>query len=418
MHELGQRTGISVRLLGRSTQRNTWRKALISEGFAVPAMGPCSLALADLSGHDDLDGALLEAVQLAGVEPLIAVIGMSDQLPSAIVPGVVLVRTIGNDLSNVSRAIRKAALDRQFAAAASVRYRALSGLGLPYRTEQVVDENTPVTLLSEPSPHVLPILKEARPHDLVAPLTSSSTLRMLENGYAGALLIHIGQSREHRLPVLKLVRRQSDLSGLPVAVMRSRWDDEAAQQWLKNGVDLVAVPHETERVMTFLNGAARSFRTQRMVSASLANASVSDRGEPSPLFGPSVFARICAEHHALGDPMAYGVIELTPEDHGTDDDLAEAGIYMTMALSPIELVTRVNDRMFLVAMPYADRFYARRLMRTLRTLVEDLKFGEEPTPVLITTRHVSLATQKDTPIDAFARLREQLGREQTSQAIA
>ena len=178
------------------------------------------------------------------------------------------------------------------------------------------------------------------------------------------------------------------------------------------------MPDETDRVLTFLNGAARHYRTQRMVRSSLANAPVTDSGDPSPLFGPSVFARICAEHHALGHAMAYGIIELNPEDHGTDDDLAEAGIYMTMALSPLEMVSRVNDRTFLVAMPYADRFYARRLMRTLQTLVEDLKFGDEPTPVLITARHVSLATQKDSPVDAFSRLREQLGREQTSQAIA
>ena len=189
-----------------------------------------------------------------------------------------------------------------------------------------------------------------------------------------------------------------------MAVVRDNWNEEAMTPWLAAGADLVARPEEAPEVLAFLKGAASRFKTARSLKAALAGSTISELGEPSPLFGPQVFRRICEEHYAQGHIIAYGAIELQAESKVSPEDFAEAGIYLGMALTPLEAFTKVRENLFLVAMPGADAFYARRVMRAMQTLIEDLKFGDEPSPLMMSARHASFAAVNETPTDAMDRL--------------
>ncbi|MEM6747664.1 MAG: hypothetical protein AAF608_09615 [Pseudomonadota bacterium] len=405
MGEFGHRSSLTIRLLGPSSTRSRWRKPLIAEGFVIPVGGPTKVCLVDLAGTRPIDSALDRAQEQAGVTPLVAVIGLDDPLPSRSHPGIVLVRRAEDSISPVPRALRQAVHHRLLADAASVRFRALSGLGLPFRREDDGDDwGAPCALLAEPSPGILPVLNAVEPNTLAASLSSSGTLRLLEGGHAGALMIHINEEREHRLPVLKLIRRQTDLAGLPVAVVRESWNEDAITPWLTAGADLIARPDEAPEVLAFLKGAASRFKTATNLKAALAGSTVSELGEPAPLFGPQIFRRICEEHYAQGHIVAYGAIELHAESRVSAEDFAEAGIYLGMALTPLEAFTKLRDNLFVVAMPGADAFYARRVMRAMQTLIEDLKFGEEPAPLIMSARHASFAAVGESPSEALDRL--------------
>ncbi|MEM7739905.1 MAG: hypothetical protein AAF225_03820 [Pseudomonadota bacterium] len=409
MVEFGHRSSLTIRLLGPSSERARWRKPLIAEGFVIPVGGSTKVCLVDLAGKRPIDLAIEEAQAQAGVTPLVVVIGLDDPLPCRSHPGIVLVRRAENSIDPVPRALRQAVHHRLLADAASVRYRALSGLGLPFRRDDEFDDiATPCALLAEPGPAILPILNTVEPKSLATSLSSSGTLRLLEGGHTSGLMIHIQEEREHRLPVLKLIRRQTDLAGLPVAVTRNQWDDEAMSSWLSAGADLIARPEEAPEVLAFLKGRASRFKTARQLKASLAGSTVNEAGEPAPLFGESIFRRICEEHHTQGHIIAYGAIELSAETTVGAEDFAEAGIYLGMALTPLEAFTRLRDNLYVVAMPGADAFYARRVMRAMQTLIEDLKFGDEPAPLMMSARHASFAAVNEPPGEAITQMMEDL----------
>ncbi|GGY40861.1 hypothetical protein [Parvularcula lutaonensis] len=415
MSDHDHRGSVTVRLLGAA---QAWRDRLITEGFAVPTGGTRRVALADLRGVSDLSAAIADASALAGVEPLVAVIGLDDRLPPEPPIGVMLVRNAEGCESGIFRALRKAAASRIAAQTASTRYRALASSGHCFPNVKPEGLDTPIALLADPHPEVLHLLTATARRDLIAPLTSSQTLRLLEAQHAGGLLIHLAGGKEHRLPVLKLIRRQSDLKGLPVAVMAPEWSPEDAGPWISAGVDLLLTPDEVEHGLAFLRSAGNRFVAERTVSRALAASSMSDDGEASPIYGSVLFERLALEHLAQGDDLAFGAIRLTPDEHGTEHDLSEAGVYMAMAMSPLDFAMRVRDDLFIVAMPYADRFHAGRTMRTLKTLVEDLKFGTEPEPVLISARTAFLESTDESPAEAVARLVSVLDREPTSLALA
>ncbi|MEM9840498.1 MAG: hypothetical protein AAF830_15265 [Pseudomonadota bacterium] len=417
MLERAQRTTVTVRLLGRDTA-NTWRRPLIAEGIAVPTSGTCSVALGDISGCAEPDEAIAQLRALAQTEPLVVVQSMGDPMPFESYADIVVLRTGPDRAGPVVRALKSASLERTIAKAAGVRLQALASLGHSYPSTRVEGTDTPAAMLTEPHPGLLSMLGAAGWRDLVAPLTSSQTLRLLENNHAGALIIHLGSGNEHRLPILKLIRRQTELRDLPVAVLAPQWEAEQIGQWSDANADLLAWPEEISGVLTFLRGAATRFRTRRALHASLAASSIADDGQPSPIFGMRTFERVVQEHIALGDRVSYGAIELKPEAHGTEHDLDEAGVYMSMALSPLELVCRPRPNLFLVAMPYADRYFANRMMRTLQTLVEDLKFGDEPSPVLIAARHRCFEAKGQTPSEAIAQLERLLADDHQSAVTA
>ena len=316
-----------------------------------------------------------------------------------------VVRRSDESITPVPRAVRQAVQHRLLSDAASVRFRALSSLGLPFRKDDDTDDwAAPCALLADPSPSILPLLNAVNKRSLAAGLSSSGTLRLLEGGTSSALMIHLHEEREHRLPVLKLIRRQTDLAGLPVAVLREKWTEDSVSPWLTAGADLVAHPDEAADVLTFLNGAARRFQTARQLKASLVGSTVNEVGEPAPLYSQPVFRRICDEHHAQGHIIAYGMIELNGNNKITAEDFAEAAVYLGMALTPLEVFTKIRDNLFLVAMPGADAFYARRVMRAMQTLIEDLKFGDEPMPLMMSARHASFAAVNEPPHDAIEQL--------------
>ncbi|MEO1041602.1 MAG: hypothetical protein AAFX52_04865 [Pseudomonadota bacterium] len=402
MVEFGHRSSLTIRLLGPSTDRARWRKPLIAEGFVIPVGGPTKVCLADLAGKRPVDVAIDQAQEQAGVTPLVVVIGLDDPLPCRTHPGVVLVRRAENSIEPVPRALRQAVYHRLLADAASVRYRALSSIGLPFRRDDTFEQTaTTCALLAEPAPTILPILNGVEPMALATSLSSSGTLRLLEGGYTSGLMIHLQEDRDHRLPVLKLIRRQTDLAGLPVAVTRNSWDEEAIAPWFSAGADLIARPEEASEVLAFLQGRASRFQTARNLKAALAGSTVNENGEPAPLFGEKIFRRICEEHYAQGHIIAYGAIELSAETKVSAEDFAEAGIYLGMALTPLEVFTRLRDNLFVVAMPGADAFYARRVMRAMQTLIEDLKFGDEPSPLMMSARHASFAAVSESPNEAM-----------------
>jgi len=399
----GQRSVCTVRLLGRQAD-SAWRRLLIKEGFAIPSSGEASVCFADISGTEDPDADILAMLQRTGTTPLVVRLSLTDPLPKQRYEDVVIVRTPPERLSAIARALRAAVNGRLQACAAGVRIRAITSLGHSMPIKAPKGDKAPAAILTEPHPVVLSMLGETGWKDLVAPLTSSQTLRLLENNHASALVVHLGQGMEHRLPILKLIRRQTDLRRLPVAAMSDTWTEEAIDQWSNAGVDLIAHNHELSDVLTFLKGAGARFRSQRVLTTTLTTGTLNDQGTPSPFFGPKIFERLMTEHIELNDPMAFGAISLSHEGSGNASDLSEAGVYMTMALNALDFMCRPRSDLYLFAMPYADSVYANKVMRTMQTLVEDLKFGDDPDPVPLTARSAVIQGTVTSLGDAVQRL--------------
>jgi hypothetical protein len=397
-----------VRLIGARTDHR-WRASLLAEGFAVPAGGPAECALADLRGSSDLDAALGEARRAALPLPLCVVLSLHEPLPSQRHRDVVLVRLDSEErTAPVAAALRSSVAAMHEAHALSVRSRALAACGLPLGAISWPDLDAPAVMLAEPDRDLLPLLKGLSCERLVTPLSSSHTLRLLENQNAGALVVHLGRGKEHRLPVLKLIRRQSDLAELPVAVVTEHWTPDLAGSWLEHGADLIGRPGELPLLLKALEAGTSRYSVRQSVSQSLTNSVVTDEGHPSPIAGQRLFDQVVAEHRALGDRMAFGVIELYPDGGGSEHDVSEAGVYMAMALTGANLICRPRPNVFVVAMPYADKYYAGRTMRTLKTLIEDLKFGHEPDCVLISAKSAAIDGTGLTPKEAINELRTTL----------
>lgn len=385
----GQRSVFTVQLLGRQAQ-TAWRQPLIGEGFAIPSSGACRVCLADISGTHDPDAEIAGLLTRAGTTPLVVRLALTDRLPQKAHEDVIVVRSLPQRTEAVTRGLRRAIQARLQACAAATRLQGISSLGHNMPVKSTKGDQAPAAILTEPHPVVLSMLSENGWKDLIAPLTSSQTLRLLENNHASALVVHLGAGLEHRLPIVKLIRRQTDLRTLPIAAISQNWDDEAIDQWSEAGVDLIARNDELPNVLTFLRGAGARFRSQRVLTTTLATGTINDEGKPSPFFGVRIFDRIVAEHQASGNAMAFGAIELGDEADEADNELSEAGVYMTMALAPLDFMCRPRKNLYLFAMPYADQFYAGKVMRTMQTLVEDLKFGEEPSTVLMNAHHSAI----------------------------
>ncbi|NRA28997.1 MAG: hypothetical protein HRU11_01960 [Parvularculaceae bacterium] len=413
----GQRSVFTVRLLGRQAQ-TAWRQSLISEGFAIPSSGECSVCLADVSGSQDPDAEIAGLLTRAGTTPLVVRLGLNDPLPLQSHEDVIVVRALPQRTEAVTRALRRAIQGRLHACAAAIRLQGIASLGHNMPVKATKGDEAPAAILTEPHPVVLSMLSETGWKDLVAPLTSSQTLRLLENNHASALVVHLGAGLEHRLPIVKLIRRQTDLRSLPIAAITEDWDDDAVDQWSEAGVDLIATNAELPKVLTFLKGAGARFRSQRVLTTTLATGTINDEGRPAPFFGTKVFDRIVAEHQARGDALAFGAIELGDEVDQTDNELSEAGVYMTMALAPLDFMCRPRPNVYLFAMPYADRFYASKVMRTMQTLVEDLKFGEDPSPVLMNSRHSFIDGGNCNAAEALNRLEKILAKPRKPAIIA
>ncbi|MCQ8186600.1 hypothetical protein [Parvularcula maris] len=412
-----QRATISVRLIGSQTDHR-WRAPLLAEGFAVPAGGPAECALADLRGAENLDTALAEARRIALPLPLCVVLSLDEPLPREGHRDVVLVRLDRDRTEPLAAAIRSSVAAMHEAHALSVRSRALAACGLPLGSIHWPDLDAPAVMLAEPDRDLLPILKGLPCEKLVTPLSSSHTLRLLENQNAGALIIHLGRGNEHRLPVLKLIRRQSDLAELPVAVVCEEWTEELTASWLQHGADLLGRPSELPRLLETLQAGTSRYTVRQAVTQSLTNSVVTDEGHPSPIAGQRLFDQVVAEHRALGDRMAFGVIELHPEGGGSEHDVSEAGVYMAMALTGANLICRPRPSVFVVAMPYADKYYAGRTIRTLKTLIEDLKFGQEPDSVLISAKSAAIDGTGLTPKEAISELRTTLLQQVVDETLA
>ena len=385
MTEVQGRCTPHVRLIGQQTDQR-WRRALLAEGIVLPASGRRHVAVVDVTGSPTASQDILAASAVAGTEPLVAVTGLNDPLPAGSLNGAEVLRLDRDRPKPLLRALKSAAHSRLMTDAAALRLRALSAFGQSYPAVRPEGQGGPAALLTDPSPTVLALIRQAGWKNLVAPLSSSQTLRLLESHHASALVIHLSSEQEHRIPVLKLIRRQSELNALPVAVITESWDDEKAANWFSAGADILARPSEIEAVMHRLQRASDRYVCDRTTRLSLHNSCMGDAGEPSAIIGERLFHRIAMEHQAQGDPLTIGAVELDHESQGTDTDLSEAGVYMAMALSPLDFICRPRPNLFLVGMPYADKFYAGRTMRTLQTLIEDLKFGHEPDGVLMQAR--------------------------------
>jgi hypothetical protein len=415
--EQGQRAPTTVRLIGTAATNKSWREALIREGLPVPVSGPASVNLADLRGQRDPVG-VLDGIRerIAGI-PVVAIIAPDDPLPTNFEASVTPFRLYPGSLSPLIRALKLAAHRAAVIKAAAVRFEALAKMGHVMPGLEEPAAAGPAVLLAQPAPEILPLLNNTPRRRLVAALSSGQTLRLLETDQASALVLNVSDQRELRLPVLKLIRRQSELSDMPVAVLAREWTDETAAQWLNAGADILGRPDEIGPVLDTLSAGATRFRTMRVLRRALTCLSLSEDGEPSPTITFERLLAILDEHRRRGDDLAYGLIELKAEPGASDNDMAEAGVYMSMAASPVELIHKAAPNLYFVAMPYADRFYARRTMRTMQTLIEDLKFGEEPMPVLMSARQVSCVSN-DPPTEVFSRLHAELASGTRSNILA
>lgn len=411
------RGATSVRLIGSQSEKR-WRRALIAEGMSIPTGGARQVSLIDATGAPNPGRAIDSASRFCGTEPLVAVIGMADPLPEVAVPGVALVRLDKLRTEPVVRAIKSAAQGRHMAEATAVRFKALAANGEPFPAVKAEGHGQPAALLTEPNPAVLGLIKDHGWQRLVAPLTSSQTLRLLENHQTSALVVHLASEKEHRIPVLKLIRRQSELASLPVAVIAENWDEQKTESWFAAGADLLARPDELPAVLEHLESFSNRFVCERTARLSLYNACLTNTGEPSPIIGTRHFNRVALEHLTQSDAITFGAIELSIDDQCSDNDLSEAGVYMAMALAPLDLICRPRSNLFLVAMPYADKYYAARTMRTLQTLIEDLKFGQDPDTVLMTAKTSFTEAQDETLETIKARMLADLAKRKDSLLLA
>lgn len=311
-------------------------------------------------------------------------------------------------------AIRRAVAETAMAAELALRVQAMALLNLPLPaftppapTPKAATDSC--LLLTEPGPAALALLHELMAHTSVYSIsTHGQALYSLEHGGADALLILAARNRRSQSGLVKLLRRQQDLSSLPIIALEPHITPRHMAYWSKAGVDAVVASSEGQLAACLASRAARARRTALATEALLTQMTFSDQAAASRLACSRFFDACLAQRceHIGKTPFTLGVLRLDPhQGSGHRAALSEVAVYAAMAAHAMDLVARPAPDVLVISMPGADKAHGAATMQSFTRMVADLKFGDRHQGCTFTARtHVVTARPGDTPQSLLAAL--------------
>ncbi len=380
------RRTLDIRLFESGTGA-TLRPALHEAGCAVtpigqdgPMAGRPDAFVADLRVAERPLAALNRARQAAGATPLIVATGPLPQPGLAEAAERHVLVQIGRDSAPVLRALGRAVRAADLAREAGVRLAALTALEQPLGHSQTAPPAENVALLADPGPLALETLHALSPQFGVSGVLSrTQALRALECGDAGALIILAGSLRRDAAALVRLIRRQSVLRDVPVVVIEKRRTRRHLDYWAHAEIDGCFTPGEFAFTCAAIRAGLRRRLMNRRLSGLLTRTVQSDAGAESRIIGSRLFDACLAERCRRGTaPFALGAVRLRAPGGAADSAaLSEAAVYLSFGVGSEDLMARPAADVFLFQINSADALGAQRTVRSLATLVGDLKFGAE-----------------------------------------
>lgn len=290
----------------------------------------------------------------------------------------------------------------------ALRLRCLGILGLGAIAPPPTPAVDTTLFLGEPSPETLEILGELNCRKTVrAAITRAQALHALELGQADSLVIFVQKQRRRIASLIRLLRRHTELSSLPITIVEPRITKRHAAYWTQVGADAVVTMKDARAAIALSRRGARARDAAKGWDHLLGQSVVTDLGDVSRLASNRFFETCLAARCAPGRPsFALGAIRLDPAT-GDDHHAAhsEAGVYLALATRRTDLVSRPAPDLFLVALPGCDAGNAAATMGTYSRMVQDLKFGSNDAPMTFSAQTNSvISTPEDTPATLLARL--------------
>ncbi|ADM08239.1 hypothetical protein PB2503_00792 [Parvularcula bermudensis HTCC2503] len=341
------------------------------------------IVLADLREIPDeqLAGRIATAQQAATGTPLLFLIG-GDQRRAAPILSAVSIDTVVMSAPGeafLMTAIKRRVLQADRAEEVALRLEAMAALGrgaLPVPCLRPQPRALFVGLPGALSLKTLTGLTRLTPTG--AALSRHQALTLLEMKAADRVFIQPHKQRRQMTGLVRLIRRHSELSSLPVIVLEKHAKGRHRAFWATAGANAVVEIDDLPLAVGMAEQLSRESQLAKSVEDNLADLSFTDDGTQSRLCGgrffEAVLAQRCRSAHA---PFSLGAVRLIPQSLGTPHPaiFSEPAVYAAMGATNTDLIMRAAPDLLLISLPGSDRIAARRTLRLLATLISDLKFG-------------------------------------------
>ncbi|MEM9234683.1 MAG: hypothetical protein AAGA69_10680, partial [Pseudomonadota bacterium] len=194
---------------------------------------------------------------------------------------------------------------------------------------------------------------------------------------------------------VKLIRRHSELSGVPIVVIEENPRDRHRDYWSRVGADAVVSARQVKTAAAIAEQRCRAREAQLSATRLLRHLSFTDHGEQSRLSSPRFFEAALALRCKSNLSFCVGAMRLTPHKaESAAQVFTEPAIYVALGCQPTDLVTRAAPDLLLISMAGTDLHYGKRTLQMLSTLVQDLKFGTQTAPMTFGTATNVVAATK------------------------
>ena len=297
-------------------------------------------------------------------------------------------------------------LDTDRASEAAIRLQAISATGLGALPTHHASPEASALLIAPPGPRALDLSSELSLHtSLNTAMSRQQALSALEHGVADRIFILPPQNRRQSAALIKLLRRHSMMSGTPVVVFEEKPNDRHRDYWTRMGADAVVSTSEPALAAAIATQRRRARDAKVSSESLLKHLSFTDHGESSRLCSPKFFDSALALRCRSDMTFCLGSLRLTPHSGETHPQIfTEPAIYVALGCQPADLVTRAAPDTLLISMAGADLHHAKRTMRMISTLVQDLKFGTQTAPITFSAKtHIVQAGPGMQPRDLIRR---------------
>lgn len=383
------------------TDRNL--KRILLEHDIVHSAGPkdADVVIADLRAGEaeKLDSTVARLRDSAPSTPLILFLEpgqMTGPDIRELVGRETTVVSVRQERALINEIIRQALVaDR--AAEAAVRVKTMSAIGLGDLPPSPERGDPTALLVAPPAPLTLDLSSRLSHHtNLRTVMSRSQALTMLELGAADRVFILPDVNRRPMAAMIKLLRRHSELSAVPVIVLERQPSDRHRDYWSRAGADIVLPASEDMLAAAIADQRRHERNAHQSAMKFLRHASFTEIGEQSRLCAPRFFEAALDLRCRSEMTFSLGALRLKP--HGSGDRphiFTEPAIYVALGMQPADLVTRAAPDLLLMSFAGADQRHARHSMSLLSTLIGDLKFGTQSHPVTFATRTNVIAAPTD-----------------------
>lgn len=284
--------------------------------------------------------------------------------------------------------ITRRALDVDRAAEAAIRVQTMSAVGLGTIPPSQAPNNSSALLVAPPGPMALDLSSTLSAHtDLETVMSRQQALSALELGGADRIFILPDTNRRPMAAMIRLLRRHTELSALPIIVFERQPTDRHRDYWARSGADMVLSTAQAALAVTVCRQRWLERNAHMSVLRLLRHASFTDLGEQSRLCAPRFFEAALELRCASKLPFTLGAMRLKPHQAAEGPHIfTEPSIYVALGMKSSDLITRAAPDLLLMSFAGADLHHAKRNLMMLSTLVHDLKFGTQQAPTMFGTQ--------------------------------